>query len=167
MGSCKLGGATIGRAHRGNPSVVTTGNMGTQTKHFLILVLLAFCPITLQGLKCWFGVTVNTSGGTGTSNSSAATSTGNFNINDFFNKTLKECDNTTTKACTITGNGTYSLSTCSPIRTHEGCITFLGATACFCTSDGCNESFATAGTEKTLFGNAFVVLLMSGVLMMK
>ena len=36
-------------AHQGNPSVVTTGNMGTQTKHFLILVLLAFCPITLQG----------------------------------------------------------------------------------------------------------------------
>ena len=24
--------------------------------------------------------------------------------NDFFNKTLKECDNTTTKACTITGS---------------------------------------------------------------
>merc|ERR1712156_420498 len=82
-------------------SVVNTGNMGTQTKHFLILVLLAFCPITLQGLKCWFGVTVNTSGDGGTSNSSAATGTGNFNINDFFNKTLKECDNTTTKACTI------------------------------------------------------------------
>ena len=60
----------------------------------------------MPGLKCWFGVTVNTSGGggTGTSNSSAATGTGNFNINDFFNKTLKECDNTTTKACTITGS---------------------------------------------------------------
>ena len=35
--------------YRGNPSVVNTGSMGTHTKHFLILVLLAFCPITLQG----------------------------------------------------------------------------------------------------------------------
>ena len=57
-------------------------------------------------------------------------------------------------------NETYAVRACSPIKTHEGCISLFSATTCFCTTDGCNENFAKAGVEKAFVQTMAMSLVM-------
>ena len=97
------------------------------------------------GLKCWqSSLTVN---------SATAAGADSAEFNDVIKSTLTECNNATTKACTIAAskmvklklirfiflsseNETYALRGCSPIKTHDGCVSLLGFKSCFCNTDG-------------------------------
>jgi len=127
--------------------------MVPQGQTFFSLLIFAVFPATILGLKCWqSSLTVN---------SATAAGADSAEFNDVIKSTLTECNNATTKACTIAAkNETYALRGCSPIKTHDGCVSLLGFKSCFCNTDGCNETFEKAGVEKIVAQTIAMTLIM-------
>merc|ERR1712227_1202281 len=109
------------RKHQTKSNIMDSGSKWIS---FICVVVL---PTTIMGLQCY-----------------------HFSITDGLTATLKNCS-AETKACSISGNKTYPLKLCSNIKTWTGCASLPGlGKSCFCTTDGCNENFETAGVPKQM-----------------
>merc|ERR1711894_193746 len=104
---------------------LTLGPPFNMVGKFIFFGLLLSAPLAITGLKCYQDINFGTPGAR-----------------------LTECpDAGANKKCGIMdfdGSG-QALKTCAKDSSEVGCWTENGGKWCVCTTDGCNESFDTAG----------------------